>query len=276
MFKKDLNVNEMKLYITPFILIFNFFSFGLFSQNLTYHLFQFENKIGIVNNKGEVTLEPRYDNITYYTRGYNNINNSKYILIYNNETHKSSLIDNTGKEYFKDIEKVRYNDNGQFAIYFDDDLTNSGLHVLSIPYEKELIHFIEKASYEFHGKSEYFFSVVHNGKWKVYNNLGIKIYELGGIKDIDVIEENNKFLALAISAHGGKYLEYFDKDGKKINDNKVAELNQLFRKILTDKEISNEINYDYPSDCLIQNAKIGFEDFSKIECKKYNSGKKHK
>ena len=262
----------MKLFITYFIVIFCYCSNIVFSQNLTFHLFQFENKIGIVNSKGEVTLEPKYDCREYYIKSFNNTNYSKYMLIYNNETHKSGLIDYKGKEYFKDIDKIRYDANGQFAGYFDDDSNSMGLHILSIPEEKELIHFTEKASVEFHGKSEYFFSVVHNGKWKIYNNIGKKIYELGARKEIFVIEENYKFLALALSTHRGIYVEYIDKDGQVINDNKIGTLRNKFLKLLSEREKSYEINYDYSSDCNIENAMISTKDYSKIDCKKYNSG----
>jgi hypothetical protein len=251
---------------------FSICSFLVFSQNLTYHLFQFQNKIGIINSNGEITLNPKYDNREYYIRGFNNTNHSKYLLIYNNETHKSGLIDIHGKEYFKNIEKIRYDDNGQFAAYYDDDTNSMGLHILSIPEEKELIYFKERASIEFHGKREYFFSTVHDGKWKIYNNKGIKIYELGGTKEIDEIEDNGKFLALALSRNGGSYLEYINKEGEFIKSNGSDKLSKLFQNIIKIKDKEEEIFYDYPSDCIIRNNKIKQEDFEKIECKKYNSG----
>lgn len=265
------SIRKLFFVLIPVITIFFFCAENIFSQNITYHLFQFEGKVGIVSSEGEITLEPTFDNRTYYINGFDHTD-SKYLLINNNETFTSELIDVTGKKYFTNIDKIRYDNNGQFAVYYDDDDAKTGLHIMSIPEEKEVMYFKDKVNIAIHGRSEYFFSVVHNGKWKIYNSQFRIIYELAVSKEIDVIEEKNTFLALAVSNYRGDQVVYIDKEGNILIGNKTTKLKPLFQKILKKRLEEDDFQEDWPSAYMVVPDKINAMGYEKVEGKKYNSG----
>ncbi|MDF1697643.1 MAG: WG repeat-containing protein [Saprospiraceae bacterium] len=210
------------------------------SDILSYHFFRDDGKIGIVDSKGTITCEPKFDGEIYFPSEFNNIQRSKFSSIFDNKRNKSHVIDIYGNEPFPDLKKVRQVSYGDFAIYFDDYQANKGLHVVSLRDKKEVGHYKNSRGVNFHGTTKYFYAIVENRKWKLFNEEGEQIYENGFILEVFVIEEGNKFKAVALSS-GPKIYAYLNAEGNQISP--FTELEKAYADLLQQRE--KEANRDY-------------------------------
>ncbi|MBK8623503.1 MAG: hypothetical protein IPN79_17525 [Saprospiraceae bacterium] len=119
---------------------------------------------------------------------------------------------------------------------------------------------------------EYFFSVVHNGKWKIYNSQFRIIYELAVSKELDVIEEKQYLPRPCGVKLSGRSVVYIDKEGNILSGNKTNQLKPLFQKILKRRLAEDDFQEDWPSAYMVVPEKINAMSYEKVEGKKYNSG----
>ena len=211
------------------------------SKGVSYHFFRQNGKIGIVDSKGEITCEPKFDSEKYFPTEFNNIQHSKFTTIYNDEKKINLIIDIYGIEPFPNSSNIRYKNYGNLAMYYDNVSEDKGLHILSLNNKKEIAYFENRVAINFHGNTKYFFSILDNEKWRLFNELGDKIYEKRYRLDVDVLEIDDVFKGLVLSRRGTE-VNYINSNGKELIPSNSLE-NQYLQ-LLKQKEI--DYNKEYP------------------------------
>lgn len=210
------------------------------SKGVSYHFFRQNGQIGIVDSRGEITCEPKFDSDVYFPTEFDNFQRSKFTSIYNDKENRNLIIDIYGNEPFPNATNLKYKNEGNFAIYFDDFAGGKGLHVLSLNNKEEIGYYENRVAINFYGNTKYFYSILNQKKWRLFNELGDNIYEEGYRLDVDVLEIDNEFEAIVLS-RGGAEIKYLDSNGKELPPSKS--LQSKFHKLQKQKEIDYKKEY---------------------------------
>lgn len=219
------------------LLLFSCDSSNSHSNDISYHFFRENGKIGIVDSNGNITCEPKFDGEIYYPVEFNNIYRSKFSSIFDNKTNKVHIIDIHGNEPLQDLKKLRQVNHGHLAIYYEDYKANKGIHVISLKDKAEIGYYENCRGINFHGASRYFYSIIEDRKWKLFNESGKKVYENGYILEVDVIDDGGEFNAVVLSS-GKKVHVCLDAKG-----NEIPTSNEIENKFIRLQE-QNEIDYN--------------------------------
>ncbi len=236
------------------------------SNGISYHFFRQNGEIGIVDSRGQITCEPKFDGKKYFPTEFDNLKHSKFASIYNDEKNKNLVIDIYGNEPFPNISNIK--SHGDLAMYFDDFSGNEGLHILSLTKKEEIGFFKNRVAINFHGTIKYFYSILDNKTWRLYNELGDKIYEKNYRLDIDIIETDDEFEAIVLSRRGTE-IKYINSNGKELRPSE-----SLQRKFEQQKEGDSKkehLQYGYeaiPSSGYSKHA----NKYKVVEALKYESG----
>ncbi|MFK7971933.1 MAG: hypothetical protein AB8F95_16315 [Bacteroidia bacterium] len=211
------------------------------SNDVSYHIFRFNGKIGIVDSNGNITCKPKFDSDTFSPSEFNNSQRSKFTVIAEADKYQNHIIDIYGNEPFPNLPQLRSENYGNLATYFDDFSSNQGLHILSLKDKKEIGYYENRVAINFFGNTHYFYSILDDKSWKLFNESGEKIHEEKYRLDVDIIETLGEFEAVVLSLRGAE-IRYINFKGKEFPSSKSLE--SKFEKLQKQKEIDQ--NKQYP------------------------------
>lgn len=210
------------------------------SSDVSYHFFRQNGKIGIVDSRGEITCEPKFESEKFYPIEFNNLQHSKFTSLYDDNKNRNLIIDIYGNEPFPNTSNHNYKNYGNLAIYFDDFPGNKGLHILSLSRIEEIGYFENRVAINFYGNTKYFYSILDNKTWKLFNEHGVKIHEKKYRLDVDIIEKSENFEAIVLSERGTK-IKYINSNGKELTSSKS--LQNKTQELQKQKEINYKKEY---------------------------------
>lgn len=213
-------------------------------KEVSYHFFRQNGKIGIVDSRGEVTCEPKFDGEFFFPSEFNNDKRSKFTTIYDDKKYRNVIIDIYGNEPFPNF-PINYPNEGNLAKYYDDFVENKGLHILSLATKEEIGYYENRVAINFYGRAIGFYSILDQKAWMLFNELGDKIYEERYPLDVDILEVDNKFEAIVLS-HRSKEIRYINSKGTEITLSKSMQ--SRFKRLKEQKEIDDKKespNYQY-------------------------------
>lgn len=214
------------------------------SNEVSYHFFRQNGKIGIVDSRGEVTCEPKFDGEFFFPSEFNNNKRSKFTSIYDDKKYRNVIIDIYGNEPFPNV-PINYPNEGNLAKYYDDFVGNKGLHILSLTKKEEIGYYENRVAINFYGRALGFYSILDQKAWKLFNELGDKIYEERYPLDVYILEVDNKFEAIVLS-YRSKEIRYINSKGTEITPSKSMQ--SRFKKLQEQKEMDyrkESPNYQY-------------------------------
>ena len=230
----------------------NLLNSDLPSNNLvstTYFVINKDNKWGVIDNNAQIIIEPSYDEAIIIPNNKQDVFICTYDANYNEGTYKTKVIDNKGKELFKEYDKVQalenYDENKNMwyennVLLVEKDgkyglINIDGDKILDIVYDK--IYSLKGVKNSLITVKEQKLGLVDNLGQEVIKNNYEEIKSLGKDTKNYIVKENGKYGVYGIL--DCKYQEIKALNNNEIfcvkENNKYKVINKEEKEVFTEK-----------------------------------------